>query len=69
MVEAQASLQVTVFHLQQLVLIDPGAVSTVRLTSALTCVVQQMGMSSLFFMSTTSEEVSSPGDWSAFRSL
>ena len=73
--KAQAGLQVTVFHLQQLALTDRSGVNAPRLTSALTSVVQQMGMSqsgfgpSLFFILTTRKEVKSLDDSSASRLL
>jgi hypothetical protein len=71
--KVQAGLQETVLHLKQLAPTDCGGVSALRLTSALTSVVQQTGMSqsesglSLCFMSTTRTEVSSLDDRSASR--
>lgn len=67
-VKAQASFQVTVFHLQQLALMVQGEGSALRFTSALTPIVQQMGMSqsgfgqSLSFMSTIRKGISSSDD-------
>ena len=63
--KAQAGLQVTVLHLQQLAMTNCGGVSTLGLTSALIPVVQQTGMSqsesgpSWCFMSTTRAKISS----------
>jgi hypothetical protein len=71
--KVQARLQETVLHLRRLAPTNCGGVSALRLTSALTSVVQHTGMSqsesglSLCFMSTTQTEVSGPDDRSASR--
>jgi hypothetical protein len=66
--KVQAGPQETVLSLKQLAPTHCGGVSALRLTSALTSVVQHTGMSqsesglSLCFMSTTRTGVSSPED-------